>query len=67
MEDWHPCADAAPCWPCGLLSAGCTWLISEPSGVSPLLQDLARRNLVIKHFEDIPMADAEMIFPDKRV
>eukprot|EP00891_Asterochloris_glomerata_P004101 jgi/Astpho2/4101/Aster-01245 len=30
-------------------------------------QDLARRNLVIKHFADIPMADAEMIFPDKRV
>lgn len=58
--DWHPCADAAPCLPCGLL-------VSEPSCVNPLLQDLARRNLVIKHFADIPMADAEMIFPDKRV
>ncbi|KAK9804732.1 hypothetical protein WJX72_002789 [[Myrmecia] bisecta] len=29
--------------------------------------DLARRNINIKTFDDVPMADCEMIFPDKRV
>ena len=31
------------------------------------VQRLARRNIHIKRFDDIPMADAEMVFPDKRV
>ena len=31
------------------------------------MQRLARRNIHVKRFSSIPMADAEMIFPDKRV
>ena len=30
-------------------------------------QRLAKRNIHVKRFDDIPMADTEMIFPDKRV
>jgi hypothetical protein len=29
-------------------------------------QRLARRNIVAKRFDEIPMADIEMVFPDKR-
>ena len=32
-----------------------------------LLQDLAQRNIVVKSFTDVPMADVEMIFPEKKV
>lgn len=31
------------------------------------MQRLAKRNIHVKRFDDIPMADTEMIFPDKRV
>lgn len=31
------------------------------------LQGMAQRNLVVKSFCDIPMADVEMIFPEKKV
>lgn len=31
------------------------------------LQGMAQRNIVIKSFSDIPMADVEMIFPEKKV
>ena len=31
------------------------------------MQRLARRNIHIKRFDNIPMADTEMVFPDKRV
>ena len=31
------------------------------------VQRLAKRNIHVKRFSSIPMADAEMIFPDKRV
>jgi hypothetical protein len=30
-------------------------------------QALERRNINIKRFDEIPMADAEMVFPDKRI
>lgn len=32
-----------------------------------LLQDIAQRNIVIKSFSNIPLADLEMIFPEKKV
>lgn len=32
-----------------------------------VLQDMAQRNIVVKSFSDIPMADVEMIFPEKTV
>lgn len=32
-----------------------------------MLQGMAQRNLVVKSFCDIPMADVEMIFPEKKV
>ena len=28
---------------------------------------MAQRNIVIKSFSDVPMADVEMIFPEKKV
>jgi len=31
------------------------------------LQGMAQRNIVIKSFSDVPMADVEMIFPEKKV
>ena len=31
------------------------------------MQRLTKRNIHVKRFDDIPMADTEMIFPDKRV
>ena len=31
------------------------------------MQRLSKRNIHVKRFDDIPMADTEMIFPDKRV
>ena len=31
------------------------------------MQGMAQRNIVIKSFSDIPMADVEMIFPEKTV
>ena len=31
------------------------------------LQALERRNINIKRFAEIPMADAEMVFPDKKI
>ena len=31
------------------------------------MQALERRNINIKRFDEIPMADAEMVFPDKKI
>lgn len=31
------------------------------------LQDIAQRNIVVKSFSNIPLADLEMIFPEKKV
>ena len=31
------------------------------------LQGMAMRNMVVKSFHDVPMADMEMIFPEKKV
>ena len=31
------------------------------------VQALERRNINIKRFDEIPMADAEMVFPDKKI
>ena len=39
-----------------------TWWRNRPG-----VQRLAKRNIHVKRFSSIPMADAEMIFPDKRV
>ncbi len=35
--------------------------------VCRLPQDLERRNIHIKRYEDIPLADTEIIFPDKKI
>jgi hypothetical protein len=35
--------------------------------VSLLAQNLERRNIHIKRYEDIPLADTEIIFPDKKI
>ena len=32
-----------------------------------VVQGMAQRNIVLKSFSDIPMADMEMIFPEKKV
>ncbi len=32
-----------------------------------MAQALERRNINIKRFDEIPMADAEMVFPDKKI
>lgn len=32
-----------------------------------MLQTLERRNINIKRFDEIPMADVEMVFPDKMI
>ena len=31
------------------------------------MKALERRNINIKRFDEIPMADAEMVFPDKKI
>ena len=31
------------------------------------LQEIAQRNIVVKSFSNIPLADLEMIFPEKKV
>ena len=33
----------------------------------PFTQDLEARNIHIKRYEDIPLADTEIIFPDKKI
>ncbi|KAK9809543.1 hypothetical protein WJX73_000179 [Symbiochloris irregularis] len=40
---------------------------NEKSPVKEYDARLAKRNIHVKRFDDIPMADTEMIFPDKRV
>lgn len=31
------------------------------------VQEVARRNIHVKRFSDIPMADVEMVFPEKKI
>lgn len=49
-----------------------TILTSSPLQISVVIffvnvQTLERRNINIKRFDEIPMADAEMVFPDKKI
>jgi Protein of unknown function (DUF3754) len=40
--------------------------ITQPFHLFPF-QDLKRRNIHIRRYQDIPMADTELIFPDKNI
>ena len=39
----------------------------RPGKGSSMVQALERRNINIKRFDEIPMADVEMVFPDKKI
>lgn len=59
----HSNKTACTCTPLATVhdnTRGCTPKVS-------ILQGMAQRNLVVKSFCDIPMADVEMIFPEKKV
>ena len=32
-----------------------------------ILQGLERRNLIIRQYDDIPLADTEIVFPEKKI
>ena len=53
-----------------LLQTACitSWVLTWHITASvAFLQDMAQRNIVVKSFTDVPMADVEMIFPEKKV